>query len=155
MEPYRAKSKKLSGTNYKELMHQSMQIFRSIEKQTKRRPYIRSPYFRKDKIFFHYFWTHLKQKPPRERFRRLQYFAAAVELIAHSRNKPEVKPNPNRPKEMIYRFAGRTSDNYDFYIQIKESRGRKYFMSCFPKWKNSPPMWGAWTPGRKFFLFSI
>jgi len=133
MQAYSTKSEKLTGTNYKKVMHQAMQIFRSIEKQTKRRPYIRSPYFNKDKIFFHYFWTHLRQKPPRERFRRLQYFAAAVELIGYSRNQPEAKPNPNKPKETIYRFAGRTGDNHNFYVQIKESRGRKYFMSCFPK----------------------
>ena len=143
MIPYQTKEKKLSGTNYQKVMKRARQEFRSIKIKTKRRPYIRSAYFNKEKIFFDYFWSHLSQKPPKERFKRLQYFKAAVELIQYSNIQPTVKPNANRPKEMVYRFAGTTKDKKQFFVQIKDNKGKKFFMSCFPKRKNFPPKWGA------------
>jgi hypothetical protein len=130
--PYQTKAKKIAGTNRTEVYRGALRLFSEIKKATKRRPYIRSAYFKKEKIFFDYFWDHLRQKSPRVRFERLQYFWAACDLIKSSRNKPIVKPNPNKPNETFYKFAGLTADKGIFYVQIKESRRSKYFMSCFP-----------------------
>lgn len=134
MIPYQTKSKKLSGSNYKETRNQAILLFKEIKSKTKRKPYIKSAYFKKQKIFFDYFWEHLSQKSPKERFKRLKYFGPALELIKNSTNQPSSKKNPNKTREIIYRFAGLTKDKELFYIQIKENKrtGNKYFMSCFP-----------------------
>lgn len=101
------------------------------KKQTKRRPYIRSAYFKKEKVFFDFFREHLFQKSPKERMARLRYFEAAIELIRDSRNKPAIRENPNK-KETLYRFAGLTVEKELFFVQIKQDKkGNKYFMSCF------------------------
>ena len=132
--PYQTKTKKLPGTSYGEVREYALEVFQTIKKKTKRRPYVRSAYFNKQKIFFDFFWTHLFEKSPRERFKRLKYFAAAVELIRNSRNEPISKQNPNKPVEVLHRFAGLTKSKELFYVQVKEDRrtGRKYLMSCFP-----------------------
>jgi len=134
MIPYQTKAKRLPGTSYAEVRTNAIFLFNQIKKRTKRRPYIRSAYFNKQKIFFDYFWQHLHQKGPKERFKRLKYFNAAIEVMKNSRNQPSSKQNPNKPNEILHRFAGLTKDKELFYVQIKENKksGRKYFMSCFP-----------------------
>ena len=134
MIPYQSDKIKLAGTNYFEIRKQALFIFNQIKKKTKRRPYIRSSYFKKQKIFFDYFWTHLRQKPPRERFKRLQYFEAAIDLIKNSRREPTSKQNPNKRGEIVHRFIGVTVNKEQFSVQIKEDlkTDKKYFMSCFP-----------------------
>lgn len=49
MIPYRTKSKKISGTNYGRIMVNAFTVFDEIKKKTKRRPYIRSAYFKVEK----------------------------------------------------------------------------------------------------------
>lgn len=132
MTPYQAKSNKLPGSNYFEMRTEALKIYKQLEGQTKRRLYVRSAYFHKEKIFFDYFWQHLWEKSPRDRVKRLPYFKAAIELIKYSRVKPVSKPNPNVRGEIVHRFAGITGGKKLFYVQIKESKkGSKYFMSCF------------------------
>jgi len=136
MIPYPTKRKKLPGTSYAEVRKEALILFNQIKKRTKRRPYIRSAYFNKQKVFFDYFWKHLYQKSPGERFKRLKYFEAALEVIQYSRNKPSSRQNPDRKTEILHRFAGLTQDKDSFIVQIKEDKktGRKYLMSCF-SWK--------------------
>lgn len=132
MIPYQTKSKKVSGTNYGEVMGNAFSVYDKIKKKTKRRPYIRSAYFKKEKIFFDYFREHLFQKSVKERMKRLKFFAAAVELVQKSRNRPIIKTNPNKNKETFYKFAGLTVEKDIFFVQIREDKKRrKYFMSCF------------------------
>lgn len=133
LNPYFVKSSTLSGTDFKELENKAKIIFREIEKKTKRKPYIRSVYFNKQKVFFDYFWQHLNQKRRRERGVRLQLFAVAIELIKNSRNAPASVDNPSNRNETLHRFAGLTRDKKLFYVQIKENKkkGHKYFMSAF------------------------
>ncbi|MDI6778018.1 MAG: hypothetical protein QMD77_02400 [Patescibacteria group bacterium] len=134
MQAYQAKSKKISGTSYGEVFHGAFSIYDEIKKKTKRRPYMRSAYFKKEKIFFDYFREHLFQKSAKERMKRLRFFGAAVELVKCSKIDPVSKTNPNRTNETVHRFAGLTKEKELFYVQIKEDkkRKRKYFMSCFP-----------------------
>ena len=134
MIPYQTRAKKLSGTSYREIHSDILDIFKHIKSKTKRRPYIRSVYFKKQKIFFDYFWEHLWQKSWKERVKRLKYFPCAIELIQKSRQEPTSKQNPNKKSEILHRFAGLTKDRELFYVQIKENKktGQKYFMSVFP-----------------------
>ncbi len=131
---YRTKCRTLHGTSYAEVYKQTQRIYHEISRKTKRKPYMRSIYFKNEKIFFEYFWHHLRQKRPSERFRRLKFFPAAIEVIKLSRHQPSSKVNPNRPTEILHRFAGITQDGQLFYVQIKENRRsqHKYLMSCFP-----------------------
>jgi len=136
MIPYQVKSNKLKGTSLKEVKKKAMVVYKEISKFDKKNPYVRSAYFRKhkkEKIFFDYFWKHLYQKAPKERFKRLKYFKPAVDLIKNSRNNPASKKNPNK-REIVHRFAGLTKNKDIFYVQIKENTKtkKKYFMSCFP-----------------------
>ena len=135
MIPYPTNSKKILGTSYKEVKKYATTIFKQIKQETKRRPYVRSRYFNKQKIFFDYFWIHLSQKNHRERFRRLKYFIAALEVIKKSMNHPTSEENPHKKSELLHRFAGLTKNGELFYVQIKEDKknGRRYFMSCFPE----------------------
>ena len=137
MIPYQTKIKKLPGTSYAEVRKQALAIFNEIKKKTKRKPYVRSAYFNKQKVFFDYFWQHLLEKSLKERTRRLKYFACALDLIKNSRNKPIIKQNPNKKIEILYRFAGLTKEKELFLVQIKEDKknDKKYLMSCFP-WKS-------------------
>ena len=132
MIPYQTKSKKLSGSNYGEVMHNAFCIFDKIKKKTKRRPYIRSAYFKKEKIFLDYFRKHLFQKNSHDRERRMKFFAASIELIEKSKYTPIIKTNPNKKGEIFYKFIGMTRDGHVFFVQIKENKNKqKYFMSCF------------------------
>lgn len=134
---YHAKAKKVSGTSYSEVLRNAFRTFDEIKKKTKRRPYIRSVYFKKEKVFFDYFREHLFQKSPKERTRRLKYFKAACELIKDSSIGPVEKTESFEKKEILYRFAGLTTEGDLFYVQIKEDqrKKKKYFMSCFPEKK--------------------
>jgi hypothetical protein len=133
MTPYQTKAKKIAISRYGEVMKMAFSVYDEIKKKTKRRPYIRSAYFKKEKIFLDYFREHLFQKSPKERVNRLQYFEATCELIKDSQCGPTEKTESFEKKEILYRFAGITSDKKLFYVQIKEDkRKRKYLMSCFP-----------------------
>lgn len=131
---FRSKFNKLHGSNYAEVRKNAEIVFKQIKSKTKRNPYIRSAYFNKQKIFFDYFWEHLQQKRPQERYTRLKYFQVAVDVIKNSRNSPITKENPNRKHEILHRFFGETKNKELFYVQVKEDikSGKKYFMSCFP-----------------------
>ena len=116
MTPYKTKTKKFHGTRYGDARANAMLLFKQIEKRTKRRPYIKSDYFNKQKVFFEYFWSHLFQKGPKERAKRLQYFEAALELIRNSRNHPTSEENPIKKGEILHRFLGQTKDGELFYV---------------------------------------
>ncbi len=129
MEYYKVKSNPLSGTSYREVYKQAHEFYKLIKQKTKRRPYIRSRYFRKEKIFFTYFWEHLQQKRYPDRIRRLKLFTCAIELIENSLKKPEVS---NSKKEIYYRFFGICPNKQKFVVQIK-SQSHKQLISIFPQ----------------------
>lgn len=131
---YKTKLPLLSGSNYKEVRKRALIVYKKIQKTTKRKPYVRSAYFNRQKIFFDYFWTHLLQKREPDRFRRLKYFEVGIDLIKNSRNRPETMQNPNNKSEVFHRFTGITKDNKIFYVQIKEQKknDRKELLSIFP-----------------------
>lgn len=134
MIPHHTKSPKIHGTGYQEIHKYAFISFKRIKARTKRRPYVKSAYFGNQKIFFDYFWKHLMQKSWKMRAQRLKYFDCAVELIRKSRQHPVSKENPNKPTEILHRFAGITKDKDLFIVQIKEDKktDKKYFMSAFP-----------------------
>ena len=137
MKLYKTKVGKLTGKNYPDLYKKAFYIYKQIKQKTKRRPYIRSSYFRKDKIFLELFWQHLHQKNWRDRKRRIRYYPCAIELIRHSRIDSVSTDNPNNPSEILHKFSGITPDKNIFYVQVKENKrnNQKYLMSVFPEQK--------------------
>jgi len=131
---YKTKTKKLSGTSYKEVIKKARKVFHQIEKRSKRSAYLKSAYFGK-KIFINLFCEHINQKSPRDRIRRLKLLPCAIELIENSKQKPTSKPNPNKKNEILHRFGGITSMGELFYVQIKEKvkTKRRDFISVFPE----------------------
>lgn len=135
MKVYQTKIKSLPGTDYGDVYPKAFSIYKQIRAKTKRRPYVRSAYFSKEKIFLDYFWEHLHQKNSRDRVRRLKYYPCAIDLIKHTKAEPISKENPNRKSEILHRFGGITLDKDLFFVQINESKktNQKFFLSVFPE----------------------
>ena len=136
MRAYQTKTGKLPGTDFHEVRKSALDVFKMIKKKSKRIPYVRSAYFKKDKIFLSIFLQHLYEKEKwQERVRRLRYFKVAIELIENTRFEPNSKENPNKRSEILHRFTGVTKEGEIFYVQIKEekSSGNKYLISFFPE----------------------
>jgi len=132
---YKTKARKLTGSNYKEIYKSFFYCFNLIKKKSKRRPYIRSVYFNREKIFVELFLPHLNKKlNHRDKVRRMKYFPYAVDLIQNSRADPISKENPDRKSEILHRFTGETQAGEIFFVQIKEDKrtGKKWLISVFP-----------------------
>lgn len=134
MKAYQSKFRKLPGTKYRQVYPVALNIFKQIKSKTKRKPYIRSAYFNKDKIFLDYFWQHLREKNLRDRTRRLKYYQCGLGLIRKSKIEPTSRQNPDRSSEILHRFVGLTKDKEIFFVQISENKktDQKHFMSVFP-----------------------
>lgn len=135
MQYYQTKVGKLAGTDFREAHKNARRVYDEVRKRSKRKPHIRSKYFNKNKVFLDLFWDHLyAKKNIQDRYRRIKYYAAALELIMDTPLEPESKDNPNDRGEILHRFAGKTKNGEIFYVQIKEEKrtGHKYFISVFP-----------------------
>lgn len=135
MKVHSVKAAMYSGSDYEDIYPKARKLYRDITKGSRRQPYVRSSYFKNDKVFIELFWIHLNQKSQKERRKRLRYFAAAIELLRDTKQVPTIKTNPGKNHEILYRFAGITSLKDLFYVQVKEDSrsGRKDFMSVFPE----------------------
>lgn len=135
MMVYRTKKKKLSGSNFKEIEKRALAVFKEIKSKTKRTPYIKSKYFRREKVFLNIFWQHLHQKREKDRIRRLKFYECALDLIKDSTYDPETRENFQKKDELLHRFFGSTPTDEKFVVQIKENKRtrRKDFISVFPE----------------------
>lgn len=135
MKAFLVTTSKFSGTDFREVHKKAFGFYTSIKSKSKRRPYVRSTYFRKDKIFLDLFWKRLFDNPNwRDRTRRLKYYPCAIELIRNTAFEPTSKENPNKKSEILHRFAGITKEKDVFFIQVREDKrtGQKWLMSVFP-----------------------
>ena len=124
MKIYKTKTDKLTGTDFHEVNQKASVLYQKIKRKSKRRPYVRSTYFNKDKVFLGLFWQHLFDKPNwRDRVRRLKYFPCAIELIKNTKFEPISKENPNKQAEILHRFAGATKANDRELIKNRLSEG--------------------------------
>lgn len=134
MRVYQTKSKKLVGTNLSEIRKKAFAVYSKIKSRTKRKPYVRSAYFKKDKVFLDLFWAHLFEKGFLEQLRRMKLFPCAIEVIRLSHFIPITKENPNRHSELLHRFYGESFEGELFCVQIKEDKAsnKKWLISLFP-----------------------
>lgn len=136
MKVYQTKIRSIPGTDFREVHKKAFSLFKQLRSKSKRRAYIRSAYFQKNKVFLDIFWSHLFEKPNwRDRVRRVKYFPPGIDLIQNSRVEPKLKDNPNKKGETLYRFTGITPDLELFYVQIKEDKKskQKLLISIFPE----------------------
>src|SRR3989338_8497723 len=112
---YKVKSRKLAGTRWSQVYKKAFSQYKEIRSKTKRRAYIRSAYFDKQKIFLELFWPHLHNKENlRDKTRRIKFFPCAIELLIDCRYEPTSRENPNRKGEILHRFSGITRDGEVF-----------------------------------------
>lgn len=132
---FKSKYDLLPGTDYEEVVALARKEFNTIRRITKRQPYIRSRYFRSDKIFVTIFWDHLMQKHRKDRVKRLKFYKAAIDLLRNSIETPDTIFDSKNKDILLHRFHGTTSDGREFLVQVKEDKrsGRKDFMSVFDK----------------------
>lgn len=134
MKYFRVKTLPECSSDYRTIYRAAMIRYRAIASRTKRRPYVRSAYFGKEKIFLTLFWQHLHDKNWRDRKARLRFYHCAIELLQETRHAPITKPNVDNASELLHRFGGITKYGEIFYVQIKEniSNKQKYLVSIFP-----------------------
>lgn len=135
MQFYQTKTGKIAGTDFHEVRKKAFGIYLQIKKRSKRKPYVRSAYFNRDKIFLDIFWSHLFEKKHfADLMRRMKFYPCAIELIQQSKLEPTSKENPNKPSEILHRFGGMVTGREMFFVQIKEDKksGKKWFISVFP-----------------------
>lgn len=137
MSVFQSRHDLLPGSSYDEVVAHARKEFNTIRHLTKRQPYVRSKYFRGDKIFVTVFWDHLMQKHRTDRMKRLRFYKAAIDLLRHSVLPPATPPiaDPAHDNVLLYRFYGRTRDGKEFCVQVKQDirSGRKDFMSVFDR----------------------
>ncbi len=133
MQYWKVNSPEIRGSKYGPVIKEAMRIYHVLEKKSKRRAYIKTKAFNKRKVFLKTFWDHIFQKNPRDRLRRLRYFACAIELLKESTYKPELKLGKGTEKELWYRLYGETRNKEKFIVQIKETSNKQlYLLSVFP-----------------------
>ena len=130
IKAHQVKTSASPGSDFKEVYPPARKLYNRIKAQTKRQPYVRSKYFRNDKVFIELFWVHLNQKSQKERRKRLKFYACAIELLRETRLEPSTKPSLKRNAELFHRFAGVTQKNELFYVQIKENTRTKRRILC-------------------------
>ncbi len=135
MSVYQSKHDLLPGSSYDEVVKVARKEFNTIRKITKRQPYVRSKYFRGDKVFVTVFWEHIMQKHRGTIFKRLKFYKAAIDVIRNSTASPETHIDTKQDTVYLHRFYGQTRSGIEFCVQIKEDRrsGRKDFMSVFDR----------------------
>jgi hypothetical protein len=131
---YLTKEKPFTGSTLKLIEEQARALYKAVARQTKRNPYVRSRYFKKDKIFLELFWVHVKQKHANEQKRRLKLYPCAIDLLKNTACKPDEFHDSRKSNERYYRFYGITDNGVTFCVQVKEDKrtGNKHFMSVFP-----------------------
>lgn len=134
MQFYVTKYQAARGVHYKEVEKKALITFKDIKSRTKRTPYVKSKYFKSEKIFLNLFWSHLYQKHEKDRTRRLRFYDCAIDLIRNTALAPESRENFKQKDELLHRFYGRTKLNEKFIVQIKENKRthRKDLISIYP-----------------------
>jgi len=81
------------------------------------------------------FWGHLMQKNRKDRFTRLKFYKAAIDLLRNTRFEPETIFDKKDLSCLLHRFYGVTKDGKAFCVQVKQNKrsGRKDFISVFDR----------------------
>ncbi len=135
MKQFKSKVILLPGSSYDEVLDLARKEHKKVENLTKRQPYVRSTYFKKDKVFVSLFWTHIMQKHRKVRMKRLKLYTAAIDLLRNTHCEPETIFKKDDMSVLLHRFYGITKDGVSFCVQVKQDKrsGRKDFMSVFDR----------------------
>lgn len=135
MKVYKSRYGQIPSSSHAPVMKAARLEYHKIQKRTPRRQaYVKSQYFKKDKIFINQYWEYLKQKRIGDQVRRTRLYVCAIDLIRHTTCAPDTIYNYENMNVEMHRFYGQTKDGLDFCVQIRGNKrtGRKDFMSVFP-----------------------
>ncbi|MDR0979598.1 MAG: hypothetical protein LBM12_00355 [Candidatus Nomurabacteria bacterium] len=128
---FQSQYSKIKGTAPLEIERKAKAHYEIFAKHAGRRQaFIRSAYFKKEKVFLKTFWDHIYAKSRKDRERRLRFYICALDLIANTRKTPVEKAVGS---DTLFRFYGKAKDGCMFIVQIKRDKNNKKFhMSVFP-----------------------
>lgn len=135
MKIYQSKYNQLPGSSLHKAYRAAHRYHNLVKSHhPRRRPYVRSRYFKKDKVFVTVYWSHAAQKNRKEQLRRIRLYKCALDLIRNTMFDPLTIIDPAKEEMLLHRFYGRTQDGLEFCVQIKQNQrsGRKDFVSAFP-----------------------
>ena len=130
---YHSKYNQVASTSHARVVTLARVEYHAIQKLTPRREvYVRSKYFKGEKVFINQFWEHLKQKRRSDAVRRLRLFSPGLDLIRNSSFMPATVNKGS--STYLHRFSGITRNGLEYSVQIRENTrtNRKDFMSVFP-----------------------
>jgi len=124
----------IHGSEYKNIEREARKSHNRIASHTKRNPYIKSKYFKNEKIFLNYFWNVLHQRNWQDRKRRLIYYDCAIDLLRNTTLASYTSQDPDDPNLLQHEFYGITENGREFVVHVREDKrnDRKSFMSVFP-----------------------
>lgn len=135
MELYLSKYNKYPGSSEPEVVKVARDYYDAIRKRnSRRRPYIRSAYYGREKVFLTIYWDHLFQKNRKERILRSKLYRCGIDLVRYNRHQPIIVKESNNPNVVFNRFLGRTKDGELYWVQviIDTKTKRKDLISIFP-----------------------
>lgn len=135
MKIYQSKYNQLPGTTLKRVLHAAHRHHDLVKSRNpRRRPYVRSKYFKGDKVFITLYWSHLTQKNRKEQQRRARLYRVALDLIRNTTQDPLTIIDVTKADILLHRFYGITANGVPFCVQIKQNHqsSRKDLISAFP-----------------------
>ncbi len=82
MDIYKSSKQKIAGTSFSEINKTAKAIFNRVKARTRRTPYLRSRYFKKEKVFLNLFWNHLYKKKTTQQ-RHLQQLILQMHFLLY------------------------------------------------------------------------
>lgn len=111
MKIYQSKYGQLPGTSYQEVIKAAHYHHEKLQKRNpRRRVYVRSKYFKQDKVFLTLFWPHLLQKRKGDQMRRAKLYLCALDLLRNYNDMSGAIIERGHPESVLLRFKGRTRD---------------------------------------------
>lgn len=135
MSYFQSKYHQLPGTSYQEVINAAYYHHQKLQRRNpRRRVYVRSKYFKRDKVFLTLFWPHLLQKRKGEQIRRAKLYLCALDLLRNYQDLDGAVIDRSHPESVLLRFKGRTKDGVLFIVQVKYQirSDRRDFISVYP-----------------------
>ena len=135
MRVYQSKYNQLPGTSYQEIINAAHYHHQKLQKRNpRRRVYVRSRYFNRDKVFLTLFWPHLLQKRRGDQMRRAKLYLCALDLLRNYNYLNGAVIENGHPEATLLRFMGRTKDGVLYVVQVKVyiRSNRKDLISVYP-----------------------
>lgn len=140
MNIYQSKYNQLPGTSHQEAIKSARYCHQKVQNTNPRRKtFVRSKYFKGDKVFLAQFWPHLMQKRRGDQIRRAKLYLCALDLLRNTSHSSSMVVEKGHLESVLIRFEGRTKDGILYIVQVKYNirSERKDLISVYPVNKQS------------------